>query len=45
MVAGFSFDGLYYVKGEDHTLQRGQYRQQFTLTREGKGATAPAVVP
>jgi hypothetical protein len=42
--AGLSFDGLYYVKHVEHTLQRGQYRQSFTLTREGKGSTVPAVV-
>jgi hypothetical protein len=42
--AGFSFDGLYRVKHVEHMLQRGQYRQSFTLAREGKGSTVPAVV-
>lgn len=42
---GYSYDGLYYVKEVTHHLQRGQYKQRFTLTREGRGALTPAVVP
>jgi phage protein D len=41
--AGFSFDGVYYVKSVSHTLMRGAYKQQFTLTREGKGSTVSTV--
>lgn len=40
---GFAHDGLYYVKSVSHALQRGQYKQQFTLTREGLGALSPVV--
>jgi hypothetical protein len=42
---GYSYDGLYYVKKVTHTIQRGQYRQKFTLTREGTGSTVPVVIP
>jgi hypothetical protein len=41
--AGDSYDGLYYVKSVTHRLQPGKYAQNFTLTREGLGAIAPAV--
>ena len=43
--AGYNHDGLYYIKSVKHTISRGQYKQQFTLTREGKGATLPVVRP
>lgn len=43
--AGFSYDGLYYVKSVTHRIRRGEYLQDFTLTREGQGAVAPVVVP
>lgn len=36
---GYSYDGLYYVKSVTHTLSRGQYKQSFTITREGLGST------
>ncbi len=42
---GFSYDGFYYVKSVTHLIQRGEYRQRFTLTREGQGAISPLVVP
>jgi phage protein D len=42
---GFSYDGLYYVKQVTHQLKQGEYRQKFTLTREGTGSTVPVVVP
>lgn len=41
--AGHSHDGLYYVKSVTHTLRGGEYRQRFTLTREGLGSTVPVV--
>lgn len=31
--AGPSYDGLYFVKQVTHVLQRGEYKQNFTLTR------------
>jgi hypothetical protein len=41
--AGMAFDGLYYVKNVTHTIQRGEYKQSFTLTRNGLISTVPAV--
>ncbi len=43
--AGLSYDGFYYVKRVTHLIQRGEYRQRFTLTREGQGAISPMIVP
>jgi hypothetical protein len=43
--AGYSFDGFYYVKSVTHNIRRGEYKQSFTLTREGLGAISPVVVP
>jgi hypothetical protein len=43
--AGFTYDGLYYVKGVTHRIRRGEYKQSFSLTREGTGALGPAVRP
>lgn len=43
--AGYSLDGLYYVKKVTHTITQGSYRQKFTLTREGLGSTVPVVIP
>lgn len=42
---GYSYDGFYYVKKVTHSIRRGEYKQQFTLTREGLGALTPVVVP
>ena len=41
--AGQAFDGLYYVKKVTHKIQRGHYKQDFTLTRNGLVSTIPAV--
>ena len=41
--AGQSYDGTYYVKQVTHHLQRGQYRQSFTLKRGGLGSIAQRV--
>jgi hypothetical protein len=41
--AGLPFDGLYYVNSVTHTLKRGEYKQSFTLTRNGLFPTVPAV--
>jgi hypothetical protein len=43
--AGFTHDGIYYVKSVTHTISRGQYKQRFSLTREGDGSLTPAVIP
>lgn len=43
--AGFSYDGLWYVKRVKHRIERENYLQDFTLTREGLGSTVPVVIP
>lgn len=40
---GLSYDGLYYVKKVTHTIRAGQYKQKFSLAREGLGSTVPLV--
>ena len=41
--AGLAFDGLYYVKSVTHKIKRGEYKQNFTLTRNGLVSTVPTV--
>ncbi|MBW4441963.1 MAG: hypothetical protein KME10_12140 [Plectolyngbya sp. WJT66-NPBG17] len=36
---GHSYDGLYYVKQVTHKLRKGEYKQNFTITREGVDTT------
>ena len=36
---GQSYDGLYYVQSVTHNISRTDYKQSFTLTREGVGST------
>ena len=33
--AGTTYDGLYYVNSVTHDIKRGQYKQNFTLSRDG----------
>jgi hypothetical protein len=41
--AGAAFDGLYYVRGVTHNLKRGEYKQSFTLSRNGLLSTVQQV--
>lgn len=41
--AGEAFDGLYYVKRVTHKIKRGEYKQSFSLTRNGLISTTPRV--
>lgn len=41
--AGAAFDGLYYVKSVTHNIKHGNYRQDFTLVRNGLLSTVPRV--
>lgn len=41
--AGRQFDGLYYVRGVTHTLERGKFSQSFELSRNGLFSTIPNV--
>jgi hypothetical protein len=43
--AGFNYDGLWYVKRVTHTIRKEEYKQRFTLAREGEGSTIPVVRP
>ncbi len=43
--SGPAFDGLYYVKGVTHKIKRGEYKQNFTLTRNGLVSTVATVAP
>jgi len=41
--AGTAFDGLWYVTSVTHDLKRGEYKQQFTMSRNGLISTLPSV--
>jgi hypothetical protein len=41
--AGQPFDGLYYVKSVTHNIKRGEYKQSFTLGRNGLISTLSEV--
>ena len=41
--AGPAFDGLYYVKSVTHKIKRGEYKQDFELSRNGLVSTVPTV--
>lgn len=43
--AGIAFDGLYYVNSVTHNIKRGEYKQSFTLSRNGLISTFPKVPP
>jgi hypothetical protein len=43
--AGTAYDGLYYVTSVTHNIKRGEYKQSFSLAREGLISLTPAVVP
>ena len=38
--AGRTHNGTYYVKQVTHRIKRGEYKQHFSLSREGRGATS-----
>lgn len=43
--AGHAFNGLYFVKSVTNSIKRGEYKQNFTLTRNGLVSTVPRVLP
>src|SRR5277367_5537910 len=43
--AGPAFDGLYYVKTVTHKIKRGEYKQDFKLSRNGLVSTVSTVSP
>jgi hypothetical protein len=42
---GPAFDGLYYVKSVTHKIKRGEYKQNFKLSRNGLVSTVSTVSP
>jgi hypothetical protein len=43
--AGLAYDGLYYVDSVTHNIKPGEYKQSFTLSRDGLISNTPLVVP
>ena len=43
--AGQAFDGLYFVKSVTDRIRKGEFQQDFTLTRNGLLSTGPSVPP
>jgi hypothetical protein len=43
--AGLAYDGFYYVNSVTHNLKRGEYKQSFTLSRDGLVSLTPVVGP
>lgn len=43
--AGLAYDGLYYVNSVTHNLKRGEYKQNFSLSRDGQISNTPTVMP
>lgn len=42
--AGWTYDGLWYVRKVVHEIAPGSWTQKFTIAREGYGSTVPAVI-
>lgn len=43
--AGITYDGMYYVDSVTHDIKRGEYKQNFTISRDGLIASTPMVMP
>jgi hypothetical protein len=43
--AGLAYDGMYYVNSVTHNIKRGEYKQNFSLSRDGLISQTPVVVP
>lgn len=41
--AGLTYDGLYYVNSVTHNIKRGEYKQSFSLSRDGLISLTPVV--
>jgi hypothetical protein len=41
--AGIAYDGLYYVDSVTHNIKRGEYKQSFSLSRDGLISNTPRV--
>ena len=43
--AGVTYDGLYYVDSVTHNIKAGEYKQSFSLSRDGLISSTPVVFP
>jgi len=43
--AGLAYDGLYYVNSVTHSLKRGEFKQSFSISRDGLISNTPVVPP
>jgi hypothetical protein len=43
--AGIAYDGLYFVDSVTHNIKQGEFKQNFTLSRDGLISNTPVVVP
>ena len=42
--AGLAYDGMYYVNSVTHNIKRGEYKQNFNLSRDGLISQTPRVI-
>ena len=42
--AGMAYDGMYYVNSVTHNIKHGEYKQNFTLSRDGLISLTPKVL-
>jgi hypothetical protein len=42
--AGMAYDGMYYVNSVSHNIKHGEYKQNFTLSRDGLISLTPKVL-
>jgi len=43
--AGHAYDGMYYVNSVTHNIKPGEYKQNFSLSRDGLISLTPRVIP
>ena len=43
--AGIAYDGMYYVDSVTHSIKRGEYKQNFRISRDGLISQTPVVMP
>lgn len=43
--AGLAYDGMYYIDSVTHDIKQGEYKQNFTLSRDGLISNTPRVLP
>ena len=42
--AGLAYDGMYYVNSVTHSIKRGEYKETFTISRDGLITNTPKVL-